>query len=645
MLITRTMARKKTYQPSGPSQRPVSHTVDNATTRFLELRFQEGKKAESDSDFQLAERIYREILATFERNRWNAATPLAALGYALLNQRKLEEAEGVFKRSVRLNASLFEGHANLAVIYRAKDRWKECIAASKRALEIDPKHVATLLNIAEAQKETRQYGLSVQNFLLALSLDNDSVEARKGLASNYVNLGDPSVSIPLFRKVFEMDPECWNSRSYMLFGMQYDPTVSKESVLAEHLHYGSIIREKAGVAFQGFQNTPDPNRKIRIGYMSSDFRHHVVMRFVEKIFTAHDRSAFEVVLIHTSPKSDVETERIKKRGDEWIDIGSMGDFEAADLLRSRKLDIVVDLAGHSGTTKLSLIALRVAPIQVLWLGYSGTSGVDSMDYVLLDNIVAPPGERAYFSEQVLRLPGAYLCFSSNSERPVSSLPYDRNGYITFGSLNNPSKINEYVVRWWSEILKSVPTSKLLLRYALFVDPLVRERIAKMFRKYEIPKDRYQMLEGTKDFVAGYDDIDIALDTFPYTGTTTTCEALWMGVPVVVLRGDRFVSRVGASILTFGGLKDLVTESPQEYIRVAVDLAKDPDNIRQLRQDLRTHLASTPVFECASFTRGLEATYRQIFTIWCDRQQATNPLLNLAACTQNVALGDELGIAR
>lgn len=594
---------------------PVQSGGQSHVVRDLERRFQEGKALELAKDFAGAEKVYRELVAIFERNHFNAATPNAALGYVLLNQRKFEDAEKALRRSSKQNPDLLEAYSNLAALYRLTERWRLCITASKLALKIKPKHVESLLNLAEGQKETRQYGLSVQNFLLALSLDTDSIEARKGLASNYVSLGEPSVCLPMFQKILDMDPELWPLKSYMLFAMQYEPTLSNQEVLDEHLAYGKISREKIGPPHTAFSNADPAGRRLVIGYISSDFKEHVVMRFVEDVLANHDRDHFKIVLISTSQKEDKNTSRIRDHADHWINISEMDDQSAAALVREQQIDILVDLAGHSGVSRLALLARRLAPVQIIWCGYSGSSGIDTMDYIIVDDVLAPPGEKAYFSETPLRMPASYVCFTPRTTLEPGPLPFERNGFITFGCMNNPSKINKYVVGWWAEILRTVPDSKLLMRYALFVDPLVRERIAKIFRECGIPDDRYQMLEGKAEFMSVYQDVDVALDTFPYNGTTTTCEALWMGVPVIALRGDRFVSRVGASLLTYTGLKDLITESPQQYIDLAVQLARDPKQVNDIRQQLRTHLPNTPAFNPKAFAKGLEAKYFEIFSKW------------------------------
>ena len=606
--------------------------LDSRIIRHLETRFQEGKAAETASDFTAAEKIYREIVGSFERNHLNAATPNAALGFVLLGQRKFEECEKVLKRSAQLNPNLLEAHANLTVLYRVTERFEEAILSGRRALKVDPKHLQTLLTMGDVQREIRLYRSSVQNYLLALALDNENMHARRGLAANYVFLGDTSVAIPMYRKVLEAEPASWPMMSSMFFALQYEPTISNEEVLHEHLEYGRKVREELPSPQASFPNPRTPDRRLRIGYISNDFKYHVVMRFVEHVFACHDHEKFEICFIATNHKQDKDTARIRHHADRWIDIHEMSDEQAVQVVRDEQLDILVDLTGHSGDNRLTAVARRLAPVQVLWCGYSGTSGVDTMDYVIVDNILAPTGEKAYFTEEPLRMPHSFVAFHSPSEYEIVSPPFERNGFVTFGCMNNPSKINKYVVTWWAQILKAVPNSKLLMRYAFFVEPLVRERIARIFRECGIDSDRYEMREGEQEFITGYNGIDIALDTFPYNGTTTTCEALWMGVPVVAIRGDRFVSRVGASLLSCAGMTELIAESPEGYIDIAVRLAGDLDKLAELRSSLRPHLLTTPLFDSHGFARDLEAAYVKIFSLWCE-QQGDN-LLALADATGN-----------
>jgi predicted O-linked N-acetylglucosamine transferase (SPINDLY family) len=598
---------------------PKSAAPDPRAVKALESRFQEGKAFERTAKYGEAEKIYREILARAEQLHFTTAHVCVALGYALLMQAKYEDAERYLLRAQRLDPNLLEVHINLGAVYRMQERWKESEKSCKRALEIEPKDTRARLNLGFVQEKIQEYGQAVQSFLLVLSLDPDNIEARKGLASTYVALGDTDVCIPLFRKVLEMDPESWQLRSGMLFAMQYDPTVPNEKVLEEHLEFGRQVREHAGPAKprSEFSNPRNADRKLKIGYLSADFRGHVVMKFAEEVITSHNKDRFEVFCITPHPGEDETTRRIRSKVDHWRDITGIEDIDAAGLLRSDELDIIVDLMGHSSVQRLPLLGRRVAPVQISWCGYSGTTGVDTVDHIIVDDIIAPPGERVFFVEEPIRLPHSYVSFTPRNFPEIRPLPFDRNGYITFGCMNNPSKVNKYVLSWWAQILKAVPHSRILMRYHLLGDPLVDERLARVFRNAGIPPERLDMRSGGHDFLSAYNEVDIALDSFPYNGTTTTCEALWMGVPVITLRGDRFVARVGASLLTNTGMSDLIAENPKEYIEKAIALADDPERLMRFRDEAREILPTTPVYNPKGFVKHLEQAYVGAFERWCN----------------------------
>lgn len=593
--------------------------VEPRTLQMLESRFQEGKALEREKKFAEAEKIYREILARAEQLRLTTANSCVALGYVLLMQGKLEPAETYLLRAKRLDPNLLEVHINLGAVYRMQEKWKDSETCCRRALDIEPKDTRARLNLGFVQEKIQEYGQAVQSFLLVLSLDPDNIDARKGLASCYVALGDTDVCIPLYRKVLEMEPESWQLRSGMLFAMQYDPAIPNEKVLEEHLEFGRQVREHVGppMGRQEFPNARTTARKLKIGYLSADFRGHVVMKFVEDVITSHDPQRFEVFCITPHAREDETTRRIRQKVDHWRDISAMEDADAAELLRQDELDIVVDLMGNSSVQKLPLLGRRIAPVQMTWCGYSGTTGVDTIDYIVVDDIIAPPRERAFFVEEPLRLPNSYVCFNPRECPDIGPLPFERNGYITFGCMNNPSKINKYVLSWWAEILKSVKYSRMMMRYHLLGDPLVDERLARVLRNAGIPPERVDMKAGGRDFLSAYNDVDIALDSFPYNGTTTTCEALWMGVPVITLRGDRFVARVGASLLTHTGMGDLVAQNPKEYIEKAVALAFDTDRLTRFREEARDILPTTPVYDPRAFVKGLEEAYVRVFERWSE----------------------------
>ncbi len=588
--------------------------------KIAEERFQLAKRLHGEGENEKAEAIFKELIGTFRRLRLNASHLLATYGWLLMNLRRLDEAERILRLSLDAEPGLLEAHVNLAAVYRLTNRDHLAAEEAKKALAISNADPKALLNLANAQAAMKQHALAAQTFLLLLSVDPRNVEAIKGLAGDYVALGDPWVSTPLYKRAMELDSESWGVRSGMLFGMQYDPTIANEEVLEEHLLYGDECRRRCPPPQTEFANSRSLDRKLKIGYLSADFGQHVVMSFVENVITGHDRDRFEVYCLSNLPKAraDAGTERIRAGVDHFLELDGVYDDQALDMIREQELDIVIDLMGHTSASRLTMMHRRMAPVQAVWCGYSGTTGVDNVDFLIADRLIAPPGQKAFFSEEAVQLPTAFLCFSPNPHMPpVQPPPFEKNGYITFGCLNNPSKINQYVINWWAKILEQVPDSKLMLRYHIYSDPLVYERVAMMLRRAGIPDERFKIYSGGASITETYHRIDIALDPFPYNGTTTTCEALWMGVPVVALYGDRFVARVSASLLTFSGLGGLVAANPPDYIQRAVHLASQPEELRRIRMNMRSHLVTTPVFNYGLFIPGVENAYVEMFSRWCN----------------------------
>ncbi|MGA7413966.1 MAG: hypothetical protein WBW33_26045 [Bryobacteraceae bacterium] len=607
------------FAPRRQTAKTLKRESDPFFARVAERRFHEAKALQQEGRSEEAETVYRELIAAFRRLQLNPSNLYASLGFTQLNRQHFAECEETLKLSLKHNPDQLEAHINLAALYLLTERWQECDVACQRALAIKPSEVKVLCTLGTLRQNQRRYGESVQSYLLALAGEPDNLEAIKGLAGAYISLGEPELSTALYRRLIEADPDSWPARTHLLFGMQYDPAIPNEQVLAEHKEYGDIVRRVVGPPRSDFSNARSLDRPLRVGYLSSDFTQHVVMCFVEKAIAAHDRSRVGVYCISNTKNRDAVTQRIRQNADAWIDIHGLNDDQAVELIREHDLDIVVDLVGHTSSNRLLLLGRRLAPVQALWCGYSNTSGLDVVDYIIADKIIAPPGETHFFTEEPIRLPNSFLCFTPPPDSPdIGPLPFEKNGYITFGCLNNPSKINQHVVNWWAGLLREVPDSKFLLRYMLYDDPLVAARVDKMFRQAGVPVDRYQVFGGGAgtNFRNTYNSFEIALDTFPYNGTTTTCEALWMGVPVVTLYGDRFAARVGASLLTYCGLGGMVAANPDEYVQQAAALARQPELLARFRRELRTHLANTPVFDYPLFTGGLEDAYQQMFARWC-----------------------------
>jgi predicted O-linked N-acetylglucosamine transferase (SPINDLY family) len=315
------------------------------------------------------------------------------------------------------------------------------------------------------------------------------------------------------------------------------------------------------------------------------------------------------------------TERLQNYGYPWRSLLELGDTTAAEQIRADSIDILIDLAGHTGDNRLPLFALKPAPIQITYLGYPSSTGLRQIDYRLVDHHTDPPGLTEHLhTEKLLRLPNCFLCYQPESTAPeVNPLPAIANGYITFGSFNNLAKISSKTLELWIKLLQALPTSHLLLKNVSFRDELTLAQCIRNFTDQGIDPERLDFrrpISGQRDHLAHYHEIDVGLDSFPYHGTTTTCEALWMGVPVVSLAGGSHVSRVGVSLLSVVGLESLITSTPTEFVDCAIQLSSDLQNLAQLRANLRQQVANSPLCDGLGFVRNLEATYRQVWQTWC-----------------------------
>jgi predicted O-linked N-acetylglucosamine transferase (SPINDLY family) len=333
-----------------------------------------------------------------------------------------------------------------------------------------------------------------------------------------------------------------------------------------------------------------------------------------------DRSRFEVVCFGNVEQPDAVTQRYRASVDEWHDIFPMSDEEVAQLIRNQRIDVVVDLTGHTNGSRLLALARKPAPVQMTYLGYPDTTGMTAVDYRLTDAITDPPGAEKFSVETILRVPGCFLCYPLSAELPeVSEPPAKSNGFITFGSFNNLAKISPTTIGAWGQVLRAVPSAKMVIKTTTFGDKPTAERAAKRFADQGLPMDRVQLAGPTRkelDHVAQYRMIDIALDTFPYTGTTTTCEALAMGVPVVSRFGSRHASRVALSVLTAAGHPEWVTDDPDRFVQIAAELAADVERLATLRAGMRDQLRKSTLCDAKSFAPKVEALYRQAWERWC-----------------------------
>lgn len=431
--------------------------------------------------------------------------------------------------------------------------------------------------------------------------------------------GDLEPAIAALREAVVRSPADPLLRQPLLLALAASPHATPEGVFAEHTKMGALLQVAAG-PLTPHANTRDPDRPLRIGYLSQDFRNRSAAHFIEPILAHHDRERFHVTCYHQTISEDEMTARLKSLAHRWVDVKPLDDDALCQTVRNDGIDILVDLCGYGGGNRLSAFARKPAPVQFTYMGYANTTGLKAIDVRLVDALTDPPGADALATERLVRLEGCFLCYGPPAHAPeVAPLPAATNGYITFGSFNTLTKVTRDVVRLWARVLLAVPGSRMLVKAHALANPDAQARLGAWFAAEGIASDRVELLGETPskaDHMGMYRRVDIALDTFPYNGTTTTMEALWMGVPVVTLAGQVHISRVGVSLLTNIGHPELVAQDADGSVEIARRLAADVEALAALRSRLRDHVRSSRLCDAAGFTRRLEAVYRAEWSRWC-----------------------------
>ncbi len=456
-------------------------------------------------------------------------------------------------------------------------------------------------------------------------------QTRPALAAAYANKGNALKDLGMIpealashAKAVELAPENPEYLGNRLFTMHFDPDVTPQQLLAEHRVWNDRHAASLAHLLRPHANDRSPDRPLRIGYVSPDLRNHPVGRYLLPVFRCHDRAAFHVTAYSHAldPVNDSIREEIRATVGQWREIAHLSDDDAAAQIRADGIDILVDLAGHTAGGRLLVFARKPVPVQVSYMGYANTTGVSTMDYRLSDVHLDPPGmDDSIYSEQTIRLPETYWVYQPDAAGgEVSPLPADRNGYVTFSCLNNFCKMSRPALLAWCEIMRALPNSRLRLHAPLGSH---RQQALELFRSEGVDPQRI-FCEGRTSmakYLATYHDVDIALDPFPYTGYTTSFDALWMGTPIVSLAGATAAWRGGASILGNLGLSDLVADSVAGYVRIAIALADDRNRLRELRVSLRSRMRSSPHMNAARFTQHLEAAYRQMWRAYCAQERS------------------------
>ena len=506
---------------------------------------------------------------------------------------------------------------DLGVILSAENRVDEAIETFRNALEGRPGWAEPLINIGNVLRNHDRFGEALEAYREAIAVQPSNVSAHHILGSALGRHGLREASREHYLEALRLEPTDAVVHSSLLYLMGYDPNLDPATRLNEHVWWDRLHGPGMAAA-PAHANERSPNRKLRVGYVSADFRTHAVAHFILPIYEAHSRRDFEIYSYAKMSALDAISERFRELSDGWRITLGLADSNVAELIRADKIDILVDLGGHTSGNSLGLFCLQAAPVQVSYFGYPHTTGLRAIQYRLTDAIADPPEDRSYDTERLVRLPGTWCCWDPQPAPDVTSAPIVANGYITFGGIHNLLKVNDGVVDLWSRVLHAVPGSRLMLYRHTFND-VARSHFGQKFMDRGIAPDRLEMRTTGVDGISHlreYSKIDICLDTQPWSGNTSTCESLWMGVPMLTLRGSQAAGRQSATVLTAVGLGELIAETPEQFVDIAVKLAASPQQIVKLRARLREQVKRSPLCDSKTFTEHLENAYRNMWQRWC-----------------------------
>ena len=594
-----------------------------------------------------------QLLARALQSRPDFPEARIVLGSVLASQRRWQQARTELEEALRHRPDDFGALFHYANVLRALNHLDEARTVLQRALAVDPRNAdahAALSDVLCAQSDLagataeleavlvqrpdwadalHNYGCMLRRQLRlaeAESAFRRAVAAQPSHASAWRMLGEVLLAQCRSDEAFEQYrlargncPQDFGLESAELFALCGSERISDADLFARHATFGRRIEQAYPRRREQFRGARDPQRRLRIGYLSGDFRLHVVTLFTLPVLERHDRSAYEVYCYSTTDMNDGYTQQVSARADVWRDAAGLSSGELANAIALDEIDILVDLAGHSGMPQLATMAQRPAPVQATWLGYLSTTGLTRIDYRITDRFADPPGlTDHYHTEALFRLPHSQWCYRPFLSPPTAAMPpCVKNGFVTFGAFHQSNKMSPMARRLWGQVLAAVPGSRLIIVGAprgRTEDDLRRDVAGAAVAGERISIVPHRPLE---DYLRGFEAVDIALDTMPYSGGTTTCDSLWMGVPVLTAPGSRSVSRSAASVLSTVGLADWIAGDATDYVRRAARFAGERELLAELRASLRERMLASPLMDEEGFTRDLEQAYREMWRRWCE----------------------------
>ena len=569
----------------------------------------------SEGRLDQALEICRQVPAQSEQS----AEALHLAGIILFRQGDVESAIGMFRRAVELDANFADAWNQLGFLLTSGGRAEEAIECYQRTLEARPDDPVALNNLACLHAQHGSFDRASHLLRTLIQRHGRMPEAINNLGTMRLGCGRVADALECHREAIHLKPSYAEAHSNLLHAMLYSDRYSPEEIFEEHLRWARQHAPPTSVPAADWAD-PNPARAVRVGYLSADLHRHPISLFLEPILAHHDLTSVVVTCYHDSAQADDVTARLRGLTSAWHETSAMGNEQLASRIRQDRIDILVELAAHSGGNRLPLIASHPAPIVVSYLGYAFTTGLSSVNYRLTDEVLDPADmTEALHTERLLRLPDTFWCFQPPAEAPpVTALPAQTAGRITFGSANRLAKVSGRTLDWWAQVVRGVEGSRFRLISPGLHENTVRRRVLDEFADRGIAPERLD-LQGALppgDYLAYIGTFDIALDTYPFTGGATTCQTLWMGVPVVTLAGRSPITRVSASVLAATGLGELVASDDRAAVRLAVDLANDLPRLTRLRSELRMRMRASPLTDARRFVRNLEQAYRRVWRQWC-----------------------------
>jgi len=573
----------------------------------------------------LLSRVGRHQEAADHCRRAIAANPTrpdlhAQLGALLTAAGDHLNAIGAFARALELRPNWPQIHQVTAEVYQKLSYWPQAADAARKAIALDPALPGVHAVLAYSLEQMGQLTASADAYRKELQIRPDDVRSRTYMSAVLMETMQFDEAIASYRQARTQDPTSNYLHSDLLLAMNYVESISNEELFAEHQRWAAEHATGLAPTEMPRPRPYHPSHPLRVGYVSPDLKEHPVAIFCESLLSSHDRSAVQPNIYCDVTKPDDVTLRLRKLvpPEDWHDVGDLKPEQLAERIRADAIDILVDLAGHTGRNRMPMFARKPAPIQVTYLGYPNTTGLPPaiMNYRLTDARCDPPGMTdSLHTEKLVRLPDVFICYRPPAGAPdVSPPPFETEGAITFGSFNAMQKVSPTIIKAWARMLSAVPRSRLAIKNRTLGDTGVRRYVQELFARHGINEDRLLLippLQTLASHLARYGTIDIALDTFPYHGTTTTCDALWMGVPVITLAGHAHRSRVGVSLLSCVGLEELIAQNVDQYVELAVNLARDGNRLKQIRAELRPKMQASPLMDAPRLARNIEAAYKEM----------------------------------